>query len=62
MMTRIVFECRKCEHRVYLDYKPGDGLLRRLQRLSNMDCPECGEEPERNWMLIGVIPEVPDED
>ena len=62
MMTRLIFECRKCEHRVYLDYEPSNGLLRRLQRLSNMDCPECGEEPERNWMLIGVTLEVPDED
>lgn len=62
MMTRIVFECRKCEHRVCLDYKSGDGLWRGFQRLLVMDCPECGEEPERNWMLIAVIPEVPDED
>lgn len=43
--TDWVFECRKCGHNLFVGKK--DILL-----IFRKDCPECGEEPERNWTIL----------
>lgn len=45
-MTDFIFECRKCSHNVYVD-------KHEVYKLFNRECPECGEEPQRLWILIG---------
>lgn len=40
-----IFECSKCQHNIYVD-KP------KLKKLLKTDCPECGEEAARNWILV----------
>lgn len=42
-----VFECRKCGHLIFLK-KDSD-----MKKLETYDCPECGEEPRRNWIFLG---------
>lgn len=51
-MRFIVFQCRKCGHLLYVENT--DDLARMLRELSNDDCPNCGEEPEGNWVLVGL--------
>ena len=41
-----IFECRKCTHNVYVDKT-------KVAKMLKTDCPECGEEAEGNWLLIG---------
>jgi DNA-directed RNA polymerase subunit RPC12/RpoP len=42
-----IFKCRKCNHEVYMDKKKD------IRKFLTLDCPECGEEPFENWVLIG---------
>jgi transcription elongation factor Elf1 len=51
-MRFIVFQCRKCGHLLYVENT--DDLARMLRKISNADCPNCGEEPEGNWVLVGL--------
>ena len=51
-MRFVVFKCRKCEHRIYVENT--DDIVRNLRYVSNSDCPNCGEEPDENWVLIGT--------
>lgn len=41
-----IFECYKCEHELYVTKK-------HIAHLLKTDCPHCGEEAHRNWILIG---------
>lgn len=56
-MRFVVFECRKCGHNLYVENT--ENLFKELGKVSNLDCPSCGEEPDRNWMLSGVENEFP---
>ena len=47
--TDIVFECRKCNHLLFVDK---DKLQKKLLTLIKRDCPNCGREGERNWILL----------
>ena len=40
-----VFRCYKCSHNVYIGKD-------RVKQMLRLDCPECGEESEENWILI----------
>lgn len=42
-----IFECYKCNHTLYVDEKKLDKVLK-------TDCPNCGEQPDRNWILIRI--------
>jgi hypothetical protein len=41
-----IFKCKKCKHLIYVNKLKVYKLLKR-------GCPECGEEPEKNWLLCG---------
>lgn len=56
-MRFIVFECRKCGHYLYVENT--EDAVRKIGRVSNLDCPNCGEEPDGNWVLIGLRKEFP---
>ena len=45
-MPDFIFECRKCGHNLYVDKD-------RIGTLVEYDCPECGEEAGRLWILLG---------
>ena len=55
-MRFIVFECLKCGHLLYIE-NIGD-MVTKLGVVSNYDCPNCGEEPDRNWRFIGFRSEL----
>lgn len=44
----IAFVCRKCGHNMYVKK---DKLEEKLPVLMKKDCPECGEDGYRNWVL-----------
>jgi predicted RNA-binding Zn-ribbon protein involved in translation (DUF1610 family) len=56
-MRFVVFECRKCGHNIYVEST--EDLLKKLGEVSNLDCPSCGEEPDGNWILLGLENEFP---
>lgn len=39
-----IFQCKKCSHQIYTSTP---------EKLINYDCPECGEEWNENYILIG---------
>jgi predicted SprT family Zn-dependent metalloprotease len=43
----LVFQCRKCEHLLYVSKEKMD----KIESLPEYDCPECGEEGYLNWIL-----------
>jgi transcription elongation factor Elf1 len=43
----VVFTCRKCEHLLFVE----DPDLKKLEEISKMDCPDCGEDGYKNWIL-----------
>ena len=56
-LSRVVFKCRKCGHILILEVTEDytvDKLMHALARISNKDCPNCGEEPYDNWFLETV--------
>lgn len=59
MMRFIVFKCRKCGHNLYVENT--EDVVRTIGKVSNADCPHCGEEPDGNWVLVGLESEVNDE-
>ncbi|MBR2335827.1 MAG: hypothetical protein IKA62_06365 [Clostridia bacterium] len=56
-MRYVVFECRKCGHNLYVENT--EDLFKKIGRVSNYDCPACGEEPDGNWVLLGLKKEFP---
>lgn len=60
----IVFSCRKCGHELYMDsYNLRDSnAWRAFDKLSEHDCPACGEEGYENWILVGVKQTFPVDD
>ena len=44
----ITFQCRKCIAEVSIGF---DGI----KKLVNSDCPSCGEESHRNWILWDFV-------
>lgn len=44
----IVFECRKCEHNLFV---AKDQLQEKILKVIKMDCPNCGEEAGDIWIL-----------
>lgn len=66
-MKYIVFICRKCGHNLYVDESSGrrDGqpsLMRRLGKIAERDCPNCGEEGYENWILSCLAAKFPGDD
>ena len=49
-MKYTVFECRKCEHRLFVGEV---GYPEKLERVAGMSCPSCGEQHEGLWCLLG---------
>lgn len=49
-MRYVVFECRKCGHNLYVENTVD--VVKTIGRVSNSDCPHCGEESEGNWVLV----------
>lgn len=41
-----IFTCHKCQHQVYVGKE-------KVKKMLKLDCPECGEEPYENWVLVG---------
>jgi transcription elongation factor Elf1 len=41
-----IFQCRKCMHNLYVSIDKLDGLW-------EYECPNCGEEADELWILIG---------
>ena len=56
-MRFVVFECQKCGHLLYAENT--DDLFRQMGKVSNLGCPNCGEDADRNWVLIGLATEFP---
>ena len=49
MEPDLLFECRKCGHNLYIDKEE----IEKVASLPEYECPECGEEGERNWIVLG---------
>ena len=45
-----VFCCRKCCHNLYVDEK---GFPQKLEKIAGKPCPNCGEQDEMLWCLLG---------
>jgi hypothetical protein len=56
-MRFVVFECRKCGHNLYVENK--EDIIKKIGMVSNLDCPYCGEQPDANWLLLGLENEFP---
>lgn len=56
----IVFECRKCGHRLYMDSYNMN--WKKFKKLSERDCPACGEEGYENWILYNITETYPEAD
>jgi transcription elongation factor Elf1 len=41
-----IFQCNKCNHNLYVERID-------LQKILKISCPNCGEEPDELWTLIG---------
>ena len=55
MTDRVYFECRKCETLLFFEVENNMMPVSTLMKLSEaIDCPECGEEAEGNWILHHV--------
>lgn len=46
MKPDFIFQCRKCEHLLYVDKQ------KFLKNCELPDCLECGEEADENWVFI----------
>lgn len=58
----LVFECRKCEHQLYVDVNShvNLNLVNTIDNIANKyPCPNCGEEPYENWILVGSADSFP---
>lgn len=53
----VVFACRKCGHNLYAENT--EDIFEKIGRVSNFDCPTCGEEPYENWVFVGLAKEFP---
>ena len=51
-MRFVVFKCKKCGHHIYIENT--DDIVKMIRMVSNSDCPNCGEEPDDNWVLCGT--------
>lgn len=49
MNKNIVFQCRKCEHHLFILNK-----VEIFEKLPDYSCPICGEEGQLNWILSHV--------
>lgn len=56
-MRFIVFECRKCGHHLYVENTEGGS--EKYWDSKQFRLPHCGEEPDGNWVLIGLRKEFP---
>lgn len=50
MKNEVVFFCRKCNHHLFAK----NPMINTLKNISEMDCPNCGEDGYRNWILSHV--------
>lgn len=48
-MSDLIVACRKCGHEVYVSAP----ILEKVSSLIVYDCPACGEEGDRNWIITG---------
>ena len=46
MEKDFIFKCKKCYHNVYIKRE-------RIEKLLKTDCPQCGEEADELWILLG---------
>ena len=49
--TYTVFRCRKCEHLLYV--QDDVEFPAKLMRIAGSSCPNCGEQDEGLWGLLG---------
>ena len=55
---RVFFQCRKCEALLFFEVTGNKMPVSTLMKLAEeIDCPECGEEAECNWILQHVEPD-----
>lgn len=47
MSKDVVFKCRKCNHNLFVSTIHES----ELGEIMEMECPNCGEEGEENWIL-----------
>ncbi|QAS18704.1 hypothetical protein [Bacillus licheniformis] len=50
MENEVVFFCRKCNHHLFAK----NPTINKLNIISEMDCPNCGEEGYHNWILSHI--------
>jgi transcription elongation factor Elf1 len=48
VVKELFFICYKCGHHLFVDE-----TAQWMKKIITSDCPSCGEEPERNWILGG---------
>ena len=56
-MNKVLFICLKCYHQLTLELKDDattEDILKKLKKISQLNCPGCGEEPCENWILDKV--------
>jgi DNA-directed RNA polymerase subunit RPC12/RpoP len=47
---QVVFKCRKCGYLMFIE----DIGMSKIKKLLKLDCPECGEESNENWILSRI--------
>lgn len=55
-----VLQCYKCGHKLYIT-ECLKGFGPKLGRIAAMECPNCGEEGDHNWIYAGRADEYPEE-
>lgn len=55
-----VVRCYKCGHKLYIQ-ECLKGFAPKLGRVCSLPCPNCGEEPDENWIYVGREDEFPEE-
>lgn len=57
------FTCHKCGNVLFVSDRGTDAIrIKDLEEVSDLPCPACGEEGERNWALSGITEEFKEAD
>ncbi len=52
---KITFKCGKCEHEITLGLAQSyRRFILNVEKLTNLNCPECGEKGDCNWIFVCV--------
>ena len=53
MTKDLVFECKKCEHLLFITGTASE-KVKKISNLNEYECPNCGTKREENWIYVRV--------